>query len=368
MTLGDITITKISAPSLIDILKNIVLACDANGLRDLPFVRDARQAIERGPFEPVSDVIDELRKTADMKDKEEADPSHFLPELLRKAAETIEAMIPPGKAAGWETPEEAELERQMFHACGRQDVPDDVRALLRGMWSQYCLAAGSKAGDGVSQAVPISDDIGDGSRQADELDTRGGLAPVQVYRVLKRNHGNGTLDGDHLSALAREIAALSATPADPKPLVVDLEWEKAGEEFRGVGPLVFNVYPDKKNGGWWAALTMAGHIPFRKKAASPEAAIVAAQVEFESRILAGLATDVPWQTGFPAWQTMESVAKTHGTTIIGSYDEGKTEVIQTLYYSTFDHQWRRKLDGVGVPEPSAWMPYPPSRHETSQTG
>ena len=33
--------------NLTDVLKNVLIACEANGLRDLPFVRDARHAVER---------------------------------------------------------------------------------------------------------------------------------------------------------------------------------------------------------------------------------------------------------------------------------------------------------------------------------
>jgi len=39
--------TEKPSPNVIDVLKNILLACEANGLRDLPFVRDARWFIEQ---------------------------------------------------------------------------------------------------------------------------------------------------------------------------------------------------------------------------------------------------------------------------------------------------------------------------------
>ncbi|MDW9478675.1 hypothetical protein GOB57_08150 [Sinorhizobium meliloti] len=67
------------------------------------------------------------------------------------------------------------------------------------------------------------------------------------------------------------------------------------------------------------------------------------------------------------WRSMDTAPRTHSAKIMGSYDDGG-EVIQLLYYSTFDWKWRRKLDGVVVPEPKAWLPYPQSRHEESANG
>ncbi|MBY3432801.1 hypothetical protein HFN89_01245 [Rhizobium laguerreae] len=67
------------------------------------------------------------------------------------------------------------------------------------------------------------------------------------------------------------------------------------------------------------------------------------------------------------WRSIDTAPRTHSAKIIGSYDDGG-EVIQPLYYSTFDWKWRRKLDGVVVPEPKAWLPYPQSRHEEPANG
>jgi hypothetical protein len=59
---------------------------------------------------------------------------------------------------------------------------------------------------------------------------------------------------------------------------------------------------------------------------------------------------------------MDEVCKEHHSTVIGPYDDGPYEVIQPIYYSAFDFQWRRKFDGVVVPNPRAWMPFPESRN------
>jgi hypothetical protein len=68
--------------------------------------------------------------------------------------------------------------------------------------------------------------------------------------------------------------------------------------------------------------------------------------------------------GTDQWRPMDIAPTEHGAKIIGSYDDDSgTEIIQTLYYSTFDWNWRRKLDGMVVPAPQMWLPYPRSRHE-----
>jgi len=53
------------------------------------------------------------------------------------------------------------------------------------------------------------------------------VAPVDVYRVLKRAHENGMLDGDHLSSLSREIAAL----ASPAEVVEPVAWMRHNPGF-----------------------------------------------------------------------------------------------------------------------------------------
>ncbi|MCZ7861498.1 hypothetical protein O9X98_08810 [Agrobacterium salinitolerans] len=45
-----------SEPNVIDVLKNMTLACEENGLGDLPFVRDARRFISRSPV-PLSTPV-----------------------------------------------------------------------------------------------------------------------------------------------------------------------------------------------------------------------------------------------------------------------------------------------------------------------
>lgn len=35
---------------------------------------------------------------------------------------------------GWESDDEYEIETEVFHACGRKDVPEDVQDLIRILW------------------------------------------------------------------------------------------------------------------------------------------------------------------------------------------------------------------------------------------
>lgn len=60
------------------------------------------------------------------------------------------------------------------------------------------------------------------------------------------------------------------------------------------------------------------------------------------------------------WRPMPDLGRPeHHFKIIGCYDdEAGVEVVNPLFYSTWDYQWRRKLDGVVVNDPKAWMPYP----------
>jgi hypothetical protein len=131
----------VQASNLIDVLKNIVVACEANGLRNLPFVRDGRRAIESRTSDPVSALIKELRDAAEEEEHGNVQQDHYHAELLYKAANVLDALAMPVKAVGWETEAEASLEQQWFHACGRDDVPKDVQELIKQLWKQYCLAA-----------------------------------------------------------------------------------------------------------------------------------------------------------------------------------------------------------------------------------
>ncbi len=150
--------TKASASNLIDVLKNIVLVCEANGLRDLPFVRDGRRIIDNRSSDPASVLVKELRDAAKMEDHPSVMQDHAHADLLRKAADTLEALGSPETAVGWETKAEWEMELQTFHACGRADVPEDVRKLVGQLWKQYCLAAAPKELEIGAQTPDISDD------------------------------------------------------------------------------------------------------------------------------------------------------------------------------------------------------------------
>jgi hypothetical protein len=150
--------TNASAPSLIDVLKNIVLACEANGLRDLPFVRDGRRVIDIRSPDSASGLINELRDAAKAEDNPRVLQDHTHADLLRKAADTFEALATPVPIVGWETPAEWEMEQNVFHACGRTDVPKDVQKLVGQLWKQYCHAAAPKELDSGLQTPDISDD------------------------------------------------------------------------------------------------------------------------------------------------------------------------------------------------------------------
>ncbi|MCV9964286.1 hypothetical protein OIU34_20580 [Pararhizobium sp. BT-229] len=146
------------ASNLIDVLKNIVLACEANGLRDLPFVRDGRRIIDSRSSDPASELIKELRNAAKMEDQPHVQQDHAHADLLRKAADTLEAIGSPTTPVGWETKAEWEMEQQLFHACGRADVPKDVQKLIGQLWKLYCHAAAPKELEIGAQTPDLSDD------------------------------------------------------------------------------------------------------------------------------------------------------------------------------------------------------------------
>lgn len=71
-----------------------------------------------------------------------------------------------------------------------------------------------------------------------------------------------------------------------------LEWEAHGEGWRGCGSIIYDVYPVAEGEGWWAALSMAGYLPFRERCKSPEEAKAAAQSDYEARIRSALSAHV----------------------------------------------------------------------------
>lgn len=87
--------------------------------------------------------------------------------------------------------------------------------------------------------------------------------------------------------------AIQSPPPAPQEHVKTLVWEAHGEGFRGCGPIIYDIYPATEGGGWWAALSMAGYLPYRERLASPEAAKDAAQRDFEHRILDGFDNPPP---------------------------------------------------------------------------
>ncbi|MCS4088472.1 hypothetical protein [Rhizobium sp. BK176] len=149
--------TDAPASNLIDVLKNIVIACEANGLRDLPFVVDGRRAIDSRTSDPISELIKELREAADLEEEAHVEQDHYHAELLYKAANVLDTLAMPAKQVGWETEAEHTMEQQMFHACGRDDVPKDVQKLVGQLWKQYCLAAAPKEPD-LTEAGPTLTD------------------------------------------------------------------------------------------------------------------------------------------------------------------------------------------------------------------
>jgi hypothetical protein len=150
--------TKASTTNLIDVLKNIVLACEAFGLRDIPYVQDGRRIIDSRSADPASSLIKELRRAADDEDRPNVLQDHSHAELLRKAADTLDAIGSTAASVGWETNAEWELEQEVFHACGRADVPKDVQKLIGKLWKQYCLAAAPKEFEIGAQTPDISDE------------------------------------------------------------------------------------------------------------------------------------------------------------------------------------------------------------------
>lgn len=131
--------------TMIDVLKNVVLACEANGLRDLPFVADARRAVEASASCVDAELVKQLRFAADEEDCMPGVQQDFYHSgLLRTAADALEASV---MVVGWETPAEWDMEQRVFHAAGREDVPEDVRALVSLLWKQYCHAAAPKVED-----------------------------------------------------------------------------------------------------------------------------------------------------------------------------------------------------------------------------
>jgi hypothetical protein len=133
--------THASELNVIDVLKNLVLACEANGLRDLPFVQDARRVIDAPPSHV--QLIKELREAAEDEDNAAGPPSYYHGDMLRYAANALESVTSsaPVRPVGWETAAEYEMERKTFSACNRTDVPKDVQELVAHLWKQYCLAA-----------------------------------------------------------------------------------------------------------------------------------------------------------------------------------------------------------------------------------
>lgn len=146
------------ASNVVDVLKNVVLACEANGLRDLPFVRGGRRVVDAHPSAPAAELIKELRQAANLENEDHVQQDHYHAELLTKAADTLDALGSPAPAVGWETEAEWEMEHQMFHACGRSDVPKDVQKLIGQLWKQYCLAAAPKELEAEAQVPALKDE------------------------------------------------------------------------------------------------------------------------------------------------------------------------------------------------------------------
>lgn len=91
--------------------------------------------------------------------------------------------------------------------------------------------------------------------------------------------------------------------------VVSLIWEPHGKGWRGRGPLIYSVYPAEDGDGWWAALWMAGYLPFRELCKSPDAAKAACQEDFEVRIRDAVSTQVQDVANVPAdWNALKEHA------------------------------------------------------------
>ncbi|MDW9478673.1 hypothetical protein GOB57_08140 [Sinorhizobium meliloti] len=193
------------ASNVIDVLKNIVLACEANGLRDLPFVRDGRRVVDAHPSAPAAELVKELRQAAELENEDHVQQDHYHGELLTKAADTLEALGAPATAVGWETEAEWEMEQQMFHACGRSDVPKDVQKLIGQVWKQYCLAAAPKELEPEAQVSALTHErVDDGQRAAAEAREHKAVAIAKM--LFERTDFNLRIN-DLWSDAAKEMAA-----------------------------------------------------------------------------------------------------------------------------------------------------------------
>jgi hypothetical protein len=77
--------------------------------------------------------------------------------------------------------------------------------------------------------------------------TRQKVAPVEIYKVLKRALDNGTLDRDHLSSLAREISDLPLSTVEDEEAtmaVVAAEMKDIANELDLKVVINGRIYPE----------------------------------------------------------------------------------------------------------------------------
>ncbi len=139
------------------------------------------------------------------------------------------------------------------------------------------------------------------------------------------------------------------TPVPQHEVVVNLlRWEAHGEGYRGCGPIIYDVYPATNGGGWWAALCMAGYLPYRERLPTPEAAKEAAQHDYELRIRDGIGAPPP----LPKLVAGEKLEKRPVAFEILDTEEGTylTRSEQAAINSEYEYHGLYRRDG-GAPEP-----------------
>ena len=108
------------------------------------------------------------------------------------------------------------------------------------------------------------------------------------HRKVDFSYSKKNISDDDIEEFEISETAVYMPPPAPSVAVNTLEWEAHGEGWRGCGSIIYDVYPAAEGEGWWAALSMAGYLPFRERCKSPEAAKAAAQADYEARIRSAL--------------------------------------------------------------------------------
>ncbi len=166
---------------MIDVLKNLVFACEANGLRDLPFVRDARRIIDAPASSAQVDLAKELRDAADEESNTVGVMQDFYhADLLRKAADTIDAQRVQAVAEHVvflsgrghvisRTPSDEEVQDICWQINRKQSADRVDAQLVRDVWAAVVYL--SRAVPGVTVSPPV-ERVGWETPEEWEMETR----------------------------------------------------------------------------------------------------------------------------------------------------------------------------------------------------